>query len=148
MNTLHDPLQEASGTLTQIRPQKRRHLPEMIHVLAVGRLDRSCPSRDVLFDETRIWPSIAVDYIDYRELWTRSGEEIIHVFVLCEALARLELEEATRFIRQQWPRTRILVIVDGEDFLDDPLYDDRILPRDPPHVLVTAIERLLGREAE
>jgi hypothetical protein len=142
MSTSQDSPPTRDSTLTQARRRRGPRLPDMIYALAVGPQKGSYRIYDEVLEEKGTSLSIAINYVEYWELWTRPVGEIIHVFILCEALARFELEEATRFIRQRWPRARILAVVDGEDFLDDPLYDDHIPPRDLPQVLVAAIKSL------
>ena len=68
------------------------------------------------------------------------------MFILFESLSQFELEETGRFIRHHWPRSKILVLRNGEDFLDDPLYDERVPVDISDHDLIETIETLL-REA-
>jgi len=145
MNVSYEPELEMTRAISRAGQQDNLPMRDRMHVMAVGRVERTCNLHDALLAEKRVWLSVATDY---RELWMRSNAESVHVFVLCETLTRFELEETSRFIRQQWPHARILVIQDGESFLDDPLYDDRLLPDAPSEILVAAIEKLLNEGCE
>jgi hypothetical protein len=71
--------------------------------------------------------------------------EEYHIAVLHQTLASPELEEACRFIRHQWPHAGILVVRTGEDFLEDALYDDRVIPDVAEEVLLATIKQLTSR---
>jgi hypothetical protein len=111
-----------------------------IHVLSVGPVDCGCMVHDSLLEGPSFRLSIEPDY---RKLWAIPKLESIEVAILHSTLSLFELEKACRLIRQRWPRSRILVVRRGEDFLDDPLYDDCVVPTVAPDVLLAAIERLL-----
>jgi hypothetical protein len=83
-----------------------------------------------------------------RELWLLPKHVDVDAAILHCTLSSLELEDASRFIRRQWPSARILVIRAGSEFLDDALYDDRVLPAVASQVLLPTIERLTGRRRE
>lgn len=125
----------------------RRHtqMAVSIHVLSVGPVDRGSMVHDVLLQVPNFRLSIATDY---RELWVIPKQGAIHLVILHNTLSTFELEESCRFIRQQWPHVRILVVRRGEGFLDDELYDDRVEPTVTPEILLTAIERLIGERHE
>jgi hypothetical protein len=133
--------ESAIGTLDQ----KDARMPKPIHVLFVGPLDFGSMVHDALLCGPNSRLSIAPDY---RELWVIPKQESIQVVVLHSTLSSFELDDATRFIRQRWPHTRILVIRSSEGSLDDALYDDRVAPTVEPEVLLTTIERLTGRWRE
>jgi hypothetical protein len=112
-----------------------------IHALSVGPVDFGCMVHDALLDRPNSRLSIAPDC---RELWGIPKEESIQVAILHNTLSPVELEDASRFIRRRWPHVRILVLRKGEGFLDDALYDERVVPTATPEILLAAIERLAG----
>lgn len=79
---------------------------------------------------------------DYRELWLLPGREIPDIVVLLPALSLSELDDVSRFIRQRWAEVRILVVREGENFLDDALYDDRMLPGENVNALLARFFQL------
>jgi hypothetical protein len=143
MSVSHQQWFEMKSGANRMGHQSGSRLAGMIHVMAVGRVEETCGLHDALLAEKKIWLSVTTDH---RELWARSKLELVHVFVLCEALSGSELEEVSRFIRRQWARAKILVLRDGEEFLDDPLYDERIAPDASTPVLIETIEKLLSGE--
>jgi hypothetical protein len=82
---------------------------------------------------------------DCRDLSMIPGQTVIELAVLHCALLPFELERASATIRRQWPHARILVIRLGEDFLDDALYDQRIVPPVGPAELRATSERKGGK---
>ncbi len=116
-----------------------------MHILCVGPIDRSYMVHDVLLKTPNSRLSVATDY---RELWVIPKREAIHVVILHDTLSSFELDEVCRFIRQQWSRAKILVVREGESFLDDELYDERVMPTVTPEVLLAAIERITSRRCE
>jgi len=111
----------------------------------VGPVDHSFVVHDVLLEVPNSRLSIATDY---RELWEIPKQLSIHVVILHDTLSSFELEAACQLIRRGWPQARILVVRRGEDFLDDALYDYRVLPTEAVEVLLTTIERLIGERVE
>ncbi len=128
---------------TSIRSTDRRgvQLPDAIHVLSVGPIDFGSMVHDALLNGPCSRLSIAPDY---RELWVAPKQESVQVVILHSTLSSFELDDACRFIRQRWPHAKILVLRGGEGFLDDPLYDERVVPTVAPEALLAAIERLAG----
>jgi hypothetical protein len=112
-----------------------------IHVLSVGAMDYGCMVHDALLSGPRFRLSVATDY---RELWMIPNQESLQVVILHDTLSSSELEYASRLIRRRWPRVRILVVCNGEGFLDDALYDVRVVSNVSREVLQTTIERLIG----
>lgn len=89
-------------------------------------------------------PNLTISIVDnYRELWTIPNQEIIHLVILNKTLSTIELEASSRLIRKRWPRAKILVVRQGEGFLEDALYDDRVTLADSSEVLRGRIGRLL-----
>jgi len=112
-----------------------------IHILCVGEVDRSYVVHDLLLGVCNLQLSIVTDY---RELWVLPKHEAIHLFVIHNTLSLFELEEACRFIRQQWSQARILVVRSEGSFLEDELYDERVAPAVVSELLLSTIERLTG----
>jgi hypothetical protein len=127
--------QRANGSLDQRDHQMAR----TIRVLSVGPVDRGSMVHDVLLEGPRFRLSIATDY---RELWAIHEHEDCQLAILHNTLAPFELEDASKFIRHRWPHARILVIRAGEDFLEDALYDDRVIPTVAREILFMTIEQL------
>jgi hypothetical protein len=143
MISLRRIVRSRDGSAAANLDQRDGRRAETIHVLSVGPLDRSFIVHDamLMMPDSRL--SIATDY---RELWEIPKQQAIHVVILHETLTLFELDEACRFIRQQWPCARVLAVRVGEVFLDDELYDDRVAPTVEADVLLTTIERLaIGR---
>jgi hypothetical protein len=120
-------------------------MEKTIHVLSVGPVDYGSVVHDALLKGPKFRLSIATDY---RELWVIPKQELIQVAILHNTLSAFELEDASRFIRQQWPNARILIIRRGVGSLDDALYDDRLAPNAAPELLLFAIERHTGKGHE
>jgi hypothetical protein len=118
---------------------------ETFHILSVGPVDHNFVVHDVLLEAPNLRLSIVADY---RELWEFPKQQAIHVVILHDTLSSFELEAACQLIRRAWPQAGILVVRSGEDFLDDALYDDRVMPAEAPEVLLTTIERLIGERHE
>jgi hypothetical protein len=110
------------------------------HVLMVGSLESCNVVRCVLLGEPNLTISIVANY---RELWTIPNQETFHLVILNVTLSALELEASSRLIRQRWPRAKILVVRQGDGFLEDALYDDRVTMGETPEVLRGRIGRLL-----
>ena len=66
------------------------------------------------------------------------------VAVLHQTQSQEERIEAAHFIRRRWPATRILIARPEEWWIDDALYDDRVVPDANPELLLSAVERLGG----
>jgi hypothetical protein len=94
---------------------------------------------DALLDRPNWRLTIA---IDPRELWAVPDLEPIQVAILDGTLSEFELEDASLFIRQQWPLARILLIGTGEDSVDRAWYDDCVTSIAAPEFLHSSIERL------
>lgn len=110
-----------------------------IRVLSVGAVDQGNMIHDALLKGPGFHHLIATDY---RELWAMRKQEDFQLAILHNTLVSFELRESSQFIRLQWPHARILVIRTGEDFLDDALYDDRVIPIVTKEVLLMTIEQL------
>jgi hypothetical protein len=116
-------------------------MPKTIHVLSVGPVDFGSIVHDALLDGPNSRLSIAPDY---RMLWAIPKQESIQVVILYNTLSSFELDDASRFIRRRWPHARILVVRHGEEFLDDALYDVRVVSNVDRQVLLATIECLIA----
>ena len=114
---------------------------ESIEILAVGSgaWDRSV--HDVLRSNPRLH---LCSTEDPRTLWLMLAQQTLHVIVLNCSLSKYELEEVGRLARRRWPKAKILVIRDGEDFMEDALYDDRIFSSRNPDSFIASIERMVA----
>jgi hypothetical protein len=142
MNISRNEIQASGEKTVGYMDQVDRQLTMTIHVISVGAVEQGSMVHDALLEGHGFRLSIATDY---RALWATSRQEGFHVAVLHRTLSTFELEEACRFIRQTWPQAKILVIRAGEDFLDDCLYDERVMPKVAEQFLHSAIERLADR---
>jgi hypothetical protein len=113
-----------------------------LHFLSVGPVAACNMVRDALLQLRNCRLTIATDY---RELWVIPAQDNIDVAILHQTLLPFELEEASRLIRRRWPGAKTLVIRSGTEFLEDALYDDRLLPDSVPESLLCAIEKVTGR---
>jgi hypothetical protein len=62
--------------------------------------------------------------------------------VLLASLSEKEFVETAVFVRKRWPLARILIVRLEEWWIDDALYDERVVPDINPLSLLLAIERL------
>jgi len=111
------------------------------HVLIIGSMESGNVVRCALLGEPKVTISIVTNY---RELWTIPDQETVHLVILNETLSSIELEASCRLIRKRWPRAKILVVRQGEGFLEDGLYDDRVTLADTPEALRARIGHLLA----
>ena len=97
-----------------------------------------------------LWGAALEDAVDFNvsfapdpgTLWSFSFTEAPDIAVLLDTLSAASLGEICRLIRHRWPHARILVVRAGENFLDDALYDDRILPRESVEALLEKVFRV------
>jgi hypothetical protein len=68
--------------------------------------------------------------------------EHCEVAVFLDSLSEREFVETAHFIRRRWPLARILIVRLEEWWIDDTLYDERVVPGINPLSLLLAIERL------
>jgi hypothetical protein len=80
----------------------------------------------------------------YKDLFRTEMNEGCEVAVLHQTLSQKELIEAAHFIRRRWPAARILIVRPEEWWIEDALYDDRVVPDANPELLLSAVERLAG----
>lgn len=97
---------------------------ENVHIVCIGQ----CRPHHFLSDEILDIPGFEVSTeLDYRKLYS-AIHHVPALVLVHDSLHPIELEDACRLVRHKWPHTRILVIHDGEEFLEDSLYDDRVRP--------------------
>lgn len=156
MNTLHQIEIAAHQERTSGLREKRLQSTERIHLLSVGSFDRSFVLYDALQEATCChlsmeWNRLELWMIaDYRELWIIPKHEEIQLSILHDTLPPFELGETAGLIRHRWPQARILVIRGDGDFLEDTLYDARVIPPVARETLITTIKQLTetGHERE
>ncbi len=113
-----------------------------IHVLSVGSVAHGDMIHDVLLQLRGFRLSVVTDYPGLGVIPTH---EPIDVVVLHNTFPFSELEDFCRLIRRRWPHAGIVLVHRGESFLEDALYDDRVVPNVAPEVLLSTIQRLKGR---
>jgi DNA-binding response OmpR family regulator len=95
---------------------------DVVGIVCIGQ----CRPHHFLSDEILDIPGFKVSTeLDYRRVGSAS-HGIPALIVIHDSLPPAELVDACRFIRRHWPVTRILVIHDREELLEDSLYDDRV----------------------
>jgi hypothetical protein len=141
MNRLCDVTKAADKVASGSLNRKHLRIPKAIHVLSVGPMDCGSMVHDALLAGPNWRLTIATDS---RQLWAITKQETIQVVILHNGLSLFELDDASRFIRQRWPHAKILVVCNGEAFLDDALYDVRVVSSADREVLLATIERLIG----
>jgi hypothetical protein len=110
-----------------------------LHVLSIGSpesngfVNESLLSRTNcrLFAATCVWELSA---------FLTSGT--IDVAILHNSLSAGELRSCAIYTRRHWPNARILLIHEGVEILDDPMYDERMLPDSSAETLLAMIEWL------
>jgi hypothetical protein len=85
---------------------------------------------------------------EYRDLFHSEMSGGCEVAVLHQSLSHDELVEVAHFIRRRWPVAKILIVRPEEWWIDDALYDDRVVPGANPELLLSAVERLVGNSSE
>jgi hypothetical protein len=113
----------------------------VVHVLSIGSVAPSDVTYDRRLEERGFALAVAEGY---RDLLGTVLEEGCEVAVLHQTLPEKELIEAAHFIRRRWPRARIVMVRAEEWWIDDALYDDRVVPDATPELLLSAVERLAG----
>ena len=78
----------------------------------------------------------------YKDLFQTEMNEGCEVAVLHQTLSQEELIEAAHLIRRRWPSARIIIVRREEWWIDDALYDDRVVPDANPELLLALVERL------
>jgi hypothetical protein len=77
----------------------------------------------------------------YRDLCQTEMCDDCEVAVLHPTLSHGELSEVAHFVRRRWPAAKIVIIRAEEWWLEDALYDDRVLPGAIPELLLAIVVR-------
>jgi DNA-binding NtrC family response regulator len=114
--------------------------PAFLRVLVIAPADRCNAIRDAFQQRGRCRLSAVTSY---RDLFNIPRQESFELAILHEMLSIRDLRDSSAHIRRTWPGAKIVVICAQAEVLDDPLYDERIAPSDPPDALLATIERLM-----
>jgi hypothetical protein len=107
-----------------------------LHVFSICTSDPIHIAYDIFLSQHHRGISAAANY---RELCAISTQEPCDVAVLQSTLSRSDLQESASLVRRRWPSARILVVRDNAQFLEDALYDHRVLPGINPEALLSVI---------
>jgi len=110
-----------------------------LHVLSIGPPESNYAVRDALLKRSKCQLIAAAGVWDLSALLA-SGK--VDVAILHGTLPPGELRSCAAYIRHHWPTARILLVHAHADFLDDPMYDERIPPDSPVEVFLAMVERL------
>jgi hypothetical protein len=113
----------------------------LLHVLSIGSAALSTMTYERCLKERGHALAVATEY---KDLFQTEMNEGCEVAVLHQTLSEKELIEAAHFIRRRWPAARIVMIRAEEWWIDDALYDDRVVPDANPELLLHAVEHLSG----
>jgi hypothetical protein len=114
-----------------------------LHVISVGSSDECNTVRDALLQRHHSRLSVVSTPLD---LGAIPKLESFDIAILHHTLSRRGARNASEYIRHRWPRAKILVISNEEEILDDPLYDERVLPGLSPESLLAVIAQLTCRQ--
>ncbi len=110
-----------------------------LHALSVGFPESNNPVREALLQRHKCRLMVASSMED---LYAIQSLEQIDVAVLHSSLSKSELRNCASYIRRHWPRTRILLLSQEDEILDDPLYDEKASPDISIPALLGCIEQL------
>jgi hypothetical protein len=113
-----------------------------LHVFSIGTSDPIHIAYDIFLSQHHCAISFAANY---RELCAISTREMCDIAVLQSTLSPSDLRESACLVRRRCPSARILVIRDHVQFLEDALYDHRVMPGINPEALLSVIRSLTGR---
>ena len=108
------------------------------HILFIGSSDPSNMGYDRLLEARGYVLTSAQGYLD---LCQNEMREDCEVAVLHPTLSHGELTEVAHFIRRRWPAAKIVIIRSEEWWIEDALYDDRVLPGVIPELLLATVDR-------
>jgi hypothetical protein len=117
----------------------------ILHVLSIGSEDSCSSVRGALLQRHNCRLSIVTSLWD---TYAIPQEDRLDIAILQHTLSRLEVRNASEYIRRRWPGAKILVIRPETGDLDDPLYDEWVPPDLSATVLLAVIEQLTGGERE
>lgn len=113
-----------------------------IRLLSVGPVGPDC----LLIRALSGVPGFHISHVpDPRKLWTDLRPDVLDIAVFQNMLSCSELNDGACFVRQTWPRARILIIRDGGNLIDDSLYDDRVSPDVNANAFLITILRLVNQ---
>lgn len=142
MNSLGKVTESSNANTSQNLDRTILRMIKTIHVLSVGPLAHGDMIHDVLLEIPDFRLSVATDYPG---LWAIRKQELIDVVILHDTFSASEIEDFCHLIRRRWPHAGIVFVHRGESFLEEALYDDRVVPNVAPEVLLSTIQRLKGR---
>jgi hypothetical protein len=130
---LLDKMHSSSGHGNNGQGQRRLDRPHL-EVVKVGDID---PVRIVSIGQAKPEHTVTEELLDapgfriatienYRGLFALASDGAPDIAVIHETPDWFVLEGICATLRHEWPQARILVIHDGEEFLDDALYDERL----------------------
>lgn len=112
-----------------------------LHVLSIGSRESNGFVREALLSNTNCRLLAATCVWDLSGFLTTGR---IDVAILHNSLSAAELRSCAVYIRHHWPSARILLIHVRVEILDDPMYDERMLPGSSAPKLLATIEWLAG----
>lgn len=115
-----------------------------LRVLAVGSVDPANLFRDVSLLRPRAILLAARNYWELCSLGIKT--EFVSVAVLEISASDHDLRWKAEYIRRRWPDAQIILVGFSAEPLDDPLYDDRVLPGIEPSEMLAVIERVLKQK--
>jgi hypothetical protein len=110
-----------------------------LRVCSIGASDPIHTAYDIFLRQHHCAISSAANY---RELCAISTREVCDIAVLQSTLSRSDLQDSAFLVRRRWPSARILILRDDVQFLEDALYDHRVMPGINPEVLLSVIRSL------
>jgi hypothetical protein len=114
---------------------------DAVHVLSIGPKAHSYPAYERHFEERGFVMAVAEGYSDLLQIVMDSRCEVA---VLHETVSQNELLKVTHLIRRHWPGARIVIVRQEELWLEDALYDERVMPGASAELLISAVERLVA----
>jgi len=121
------------------------HRADALRVLSVGEERSGGLVLDALANQHDFSITFAKDF---QELWVVPRAVPIQTCVLHPSLGSFELEEVCRMIRRRWPSASIVVIRDGENMLEDALFDERLHPPVAPELLHSIVLRMSAAQLD
>jgi hypothetical protein len=82
---------------------------------------------------------------DLRELSLLRAAEVFALSLISDTLGATGLDDAARSVRKQWPTSRILVLGQASDILEDYLYDDALPHSCSQQGLYDTVDRMFGQ---
>jgi hypothetical protein len=111
-----------------------------LDVLTVGFLRSNSITRDVLLSRVKCRFVSATCIFD---LFVLATNRRIDVVILLDTLSEKDLKISAEYIRRNWPVAKILMIRTQAECLEDPLYDERLLPDLSADDLLSMLDKLV-----